>query len=413
MNDSISSTGTPDDPLQQVARNNPVRTVERDGVEYTLLGTAHVSRASAEAVAALLDSGHFDTVALELCPGRYQAMLNPDAWKRMDLFQILRSGKAGLVAANLALSAYQRRIAEQFGIEPGAEMKTGIEKAQQHNLRLLCIDRDVGLTLRRVRHRLSFWEKANLLTGMMASLLSRERIDEDEIEQLKQGDLLESTFAEFADRSRHLYESLIDERDRYMAAKLLLAADKPTARPRRVLAVVGAGHLEGLARYLSELDRPAEEQQRLEESPPPARWSRWLPWIITAVVLAGFAIGFSRSPELGWNLVKTWVLVNGSLSAVGALLAGGHPLTILSAFLAAPLTSLNPAVGAGMVTALVETTLRKPTVEDFDRLRDDVTRLKGWWTNRVSRVFLVFFLSNLGSAAGTWVAGFSIAHQLA
>ncbi len=399
--------------IEPVLQQNPVRIVERNGVRFTLLGTAHVSRASAEAVETLLDSGHYDGVALELCRGRYQALLNPDAWKRMDLFEIIRGGKAGLVAANLALSAYQRRIAEQFGIEPGAEMKAGMRKAEERQLDLYCIDRDVGLTLRRVRHRLGFFEKINLVSGMVASLFSREEIDEQEIEQLKEGDLLESTFSEFAERSEHLYEALIDERDRYMAAKLLetVPPGKPEA-PREVLVVVGAGHLKGLEGYLQSMENPAEQLRELEQNPPPARWTRWLPWIITAVVLTGFAIGFHRSPELGWNLIKTWVLVNGSLSALGAALAGGHPLTVLSAFLAAPLTSLNPAVGAGMVTALVETTLRKPTVADFDHLREDVTQWKGWWKNRVSRVFLVFFLSNLGSAVGTWVAGFSIAHQL-
>ncbi len=401
------------DSLQDILDQNPVRIVQRNGVRFTLLGTAHVSRASAQAVERLLDSGHYHAVALELCPGRYQAMLRPNEWKRMDLFQIIRSGKAGLVAANLALSAYQRRIAEQFGIEPGAEMKAGIRKAREHGLEEYCIDRDVGLTLRRVRHKLGFFEKINLLVGMAASLFSREEIDESEIEKLKEGDLLESTFAEFADRSEHLYEALIDERDRYMAAKLLEdVAQGSEDQPREVLVVVGAGHLKGLERYLQEMQDPQAQLDELSRNPPPARWTRWLPWIITAVILSGFAIGFQRSPELGWSLVKTWVLVNGSLSALGALIAGGHPLTVLSAFLAAPLTSLNPAVGAGMVTALVEASLRKPRVEDFDRLREAVGHWKGWWQNRVSRVFLVFFFSNLGSAAGTWIAGFSIAHQL-
>ncbi len=398
---------------QDILRNNPHEIVERNGVRFTLLGTAHVSRASAEAVDQLLASGHYDAVALELCQGRYEAMLKPEAWKQMDLFEIIRNGKAGLVAANLALSAYQRRIAEQFGIEPGAEMKAGIRQAEKQQLNLYCIDRDVGLTLRRVRHKLGFFDKLNLITGLVASLFSREEIDEAEIEQLKEGDLLESTFAEFAERSEHLYEALIDERDRYMAAKLIeIAGEGSIQPPKNLLVVVGAGHLRGLARYLASMDNPVAQRLRLEENPPPARWTRWLPWIITAVVLTGFVIGFQRSPELGWNLIKTWVLVNGSLSAVGAALAGGHPLTVLSAFVAAPLTSLNPAVGAGMVTALVEATLRKPTVADFDQLREDVMHWKGWWKNRVSRVFLVFFLSNLGSAIGTWVAGFSIAHQL-
>nr|MDQ2696264.1 conjugal transfer protein TraB [Pseudomonadota bacterium] len=158
---------------------------------------------------------------------------------------------------------------------------------------------------------------------------------------------------------------------------------------------------------------PAAVIAELNQVPPPRPWVRRLPWLVVAVILLGFAIGFYRSPELGWQLVADWVLINGGLAALGALLAGGHPLTVAGTFAAAPLTSLNPTVGVGMVAAAIEIFMRKPTVGDFSRLRRETTHLKGWWRNRVARTFLIFLLSSVGSAAGTYVAGFRIFERLA
>ncbi len=407
MSGELSQSPAPSDPFA----GQPVERVQRDGVSYTLLGTAHVSRKSAETVAAALAGGDYDAVAVELCASRHQALTNPDAWRDMDLIKIIREGKAGLVAASLALGAYQRRLAEQFGIEPGAEMRAALEGAERRQLPYLLIDRDIGVTLKRVFRAVKFWEKMSIFSGLIASLFSREQISEEEIEKLKQGDMLENTFAEFAAQSESLYDSLISERDRYMAAALRQKALDHDAT--RVLAVVGAGHLKGLTRDLATDDAdPRAVRHELDRIPPRRRWSRWLPWLITAVILAGFAIGFARSPELGWQLVATWVVINGTLAALGALIAGGHPLTVASGFVAAPLTSLNPTIAAGMVTASVETALRKPKVADFATLRDDVLKLSGWWKNRVSRILLVLILSNLGSIAGTWIAGFQIFEKL-
>ncbi|HFC52831.1 MAG TPA: conjugal transfer protein TraB, partial [Gammaproteobacteria bacterium] len=228
---------------------------------------------------------------------------------------------------------------------------------------------------------------------------------------LKEGDILETTFAQFADQERDLFEPLIDERDRYMAARLLEELERTDHR--HILAVVGAGHLQGIQRYLRELPgEPGEVIRELDRLPPPSPWPRLIPWLIVALILAGFTIGFMRSPELGWQMVADWVLINGGLAALGAAIAMAHPLTVIGAFLAAPLTSLNPTVGAGMVTAAIEAWLRKPTVEDFSRLRKEISHLKGWWHNRVARIFLIFTLSSLGSAAGTYLAGFRIFGRL-
>lgn len=405
--------GAPVAPHQdEEAAKQPRLDIQRGDQSLTLLGTAHVSRASAEAVKHLLASGEYDAVAIELCPSRHNAMVDPDQLARMDLFQVLRQGKASMVSASLALGAYQQRLAEQFGIEPGAEMRAAIDAAQRSRLPVWLIDREVGVTLKRVYRSVPWWRRTALIAGLAGSLFNREQVTEAEIERLKEGDLLETTFSQFADQAHDLYVPLIEERDRYMAARLVQELEGGEAK--HVLAVIGAGHLKGVGAYLAHEEKdPAAVIAELDRVPPPAWWPRVLPWIIVALVLSGFAIGFSRSPELGLSLLADWVLINGSLAAIGALLATGHPLTILTAFVAAPLTSLNPMVGVGMIAAAVEAFLRRPAVSDFACLRRDTTRLRGWWHNRVTRVLLVFMLSSLGSAAGTYLAGFRILDRLA
>jgi pheromone shutdown-related protein TraB len=403
MSQEIQAQANPE-PLES---EQPIRHIVRDGVEYTIIGTAHVSRASAEAVKELAGSGDFDAIAVELCQARYDALTAERKWTDLDLYKVIRQGKAGLVMANLALSAYQRRIAEQFGIEPGAEMRAAAVAAKERNLPLQLVDRDLATTLRRSYASVPWYKRLYLMSGLALGMISSEEIDEEAIEKLKEGDILESTFTEFAEQSPELFEALISERDRYMAARL--REENAGADGRKVLLVIGAGHMEGLSGHLeSDSASPAAERQQLEQMPARAKWPRVIPWAIMVLILTGFYIGFSRSPELGWQLVFIWVAINGGLAALGALIARAHPLTVLSAVVAAPLTSLNPTIAAGMVTGLVESWLRKPRVSDLENLRFDVTTVKGWFRNPATRILLVFFLSNLGSAIGTWVAGFRI-----
>jgi pheromone shutdown-related protein TraB len=389
----------------------PVRHVHRDGVDFTIIGTAHVSRASAVAVKEMAESGEYDAIAVELCQARYDALTAERKWTDLDLYKIIREGKAGLVMANLALSAYQRRIADQFGIEPGAEMRAAAVAAKELKLPLQLVDRDLATTLRRSYSSVPWYKRFYLMAGLAFGMVSSDEIDEESIEKLKEGDILESTFTEFAEHSPELFEALIAERDRYMAVRL--REENKDAEGRNVLVVVGAGHLDGMAGHLeSNTASPRLEREKLERLPKRSKWPRLIPWAIMVLVLAGFFIGFSRSPELGWELVIIWVVINGGLSALGALIARGHPLTVLSALVAAPLTSLNPTIAAGMVTGLVESWIRKPRVSDLENLRFDITTLKGWFRNPATRILLVFFLSNLGSAIGTWVAGFKIFEAL-
>ncbi|WP_456375405.1 TraB/GumN family protein [Thiolapillus sp.] len=397
--------------MHESSSQEPIQELSIKDSKITLLGTAHVSRASADKVEELMENGEYDAVAVELCPSRYNAMLSPDALAKMNLMEVIRSGKASMVIANLAMGAYQQRLAEQFGIEPGAEQRMAIDKAREHHLPVLLIDREIGTTLKRTASNLSWWKRWTLFTGLLVSLVSRENVDEEEIEKLKEGDMLETTFAEFAHDRGDLYRPLIEERDEYMAARL--AQEIEENGHADILAVVGAGHLKGIRKKLRHgIDNPARSIAELDRLPPPSRWPKLLPWLIVALVFIGFGIGFHRSPELGWQLVWSWVLINGSLSAIGAALAGAHPFTVVTAFVAAPITSLNPTIGAGMVTAAAELWFRKPTVEDFSRLRHDTTHWTGWWKNRVSRTLLVFLFSTLGSAIGTYVAGFRIVGQL-
>jgi len=391
--------------------NHLVRRLRLDGTEITLLGTAHVSADSVDDVEREIATGDYDAVAVELCESRYRALTQPGSLEDLDLFQVLRSGRAGMVAASLALGAYQQRLADQFQIRPGAEMEAAINGAGRAALPVYRIDREIGTTLKRIYRRTPWWQRMTLLTGLVASTFSREEISAEEIERLKEGDLLESTFSEFAQRSQTLYESLITERDRYMAARLRQTVERDT--PKSLLAVVGAGHLAGLEQALKDTPGdPDDTITALDHLPPRRRWLRLIPWLIVALIIAGFAIGFSRSTYLGFELVAEWIVINGVLSALGAIIAAAHPLTVVTAFVAAPLTSLNPTIGAGFVTAAAELALRKPTVRDFRTLRSDVTRIPGWWRNRVSRTLLVFLLSTVGSAAGTYIAGFRIAGKL-
>ncbi len=395
--------------LPATLADQPHAIVERDGVRYTLLGTAHISKTSVEVVRAAIASGDYDTIAVELDPQRAQALTDPDALARLDLVKVLREGKTAVFAANLGLAAYQRRLAEQLDIEPGAELKAAVLDARERGLSLHLIDRDVGLTFRRAMQRLGWWGRAKVSGGLMASLFFDEKVSDEQIEGLKEGDMLESSFSEFAADSPALYETVIAERDQYMAARLReipAQGEMPAQGRREVLAVVGAGHLQGLAKHLAEDDRdPATLRAELETVAQKSSFP-WFTLLLACFVLGGFVWGFWRGGfEVGSDLVLQWVLVTGTLGAIGCAIAGGHPLSILTAFLASPITPLHPALASGTLSALVEAWVRKPTYADFMALRDDVQTVKGWWRNRVARTLLNFFLTSLGTAIGVWTGG--------
>lgn len=382
----------------------PVIEVQAGGIFYTLLGTAHVSVKSLDAVKAAIDTGDYDTIAVELDVNRHRQLTEPETLYQLDIFQIIKQDKIGLVAANLSLAAYQRRLAAQLGIEPGAELKAAATEAVKRGLNLCLIDRDAGITLKRAWSSLGFFKRGQLAAELGAGLLSSDDVGEAEIEQLKQGDMLESSFGEFAKQTPELFESIIAERDRYMAAKL--QALQGQAATKRVLAVVGAGHLAGLAKALQ--DKMADPGQVIAELDAIPKKSE-IPWFtigLIAFLLLGFTWGFHQGGiKLAGSLLLQWVLITGTGGLLGCVAAKGHWLSCLTAFIASPLTPLHPALSSGMISAYVEAKMHKPTYEDLLKLKDDTTEVSGWWKNRFSRVLVNFILTNTGTALAVWIAG--------
>lgn len=388
--------------------NEPTR-LELEGSTVDLVGTAHVSRQSRDQIIELINSDRYDAVAVELCDKRYQAIFGETA--QWDIWQMIRERKLGAMSAMLILSAYQQRLAEQLGTEPGAEIKAAIRLAEEKKLQLKLMDRDVGVTMKRLYRCVPWWQRSALLFSLVFSLFSRQRVTEAEIERLKQGDVLENLMRQMQLYGKAFYRVLIAERDRYMSIRLIDFIRQK--RPRKVLAVMGAGHKAGVHRCLKEpAVGTAAELARLTKVPPHARWLKFIPWLIVALIVLGFVIGFRQDMALGWDLVGFWIVINGGLSALGAVIAAASLPTVVTAFIAAPLTSLNPMVGAGMVAASAELFYDKPRFSDFQNLRMDTRKWSGWRRNRVARLLSIYVLSSLGSVIGTYLGGVYIYKQL-
>lgn len=384
--------------------DQPVKVCTVNGVEYTLLGTAHVSQKSIDAVRSAIAGGGFDTVAVELDANRHRQLTQPDALYSLDIFQIIREEKIGLVAANLSLAAYQRRLAEQLGVEPGAELKAAANDAAQAGLAVVLIDRDAGTTLKRAWNALGWLQRSRLAAELGMGLLSSDEIGEEEIERLKEGDMLESSFGDFARQTPPLYEALIAERDRYMAAKLLQLSG--TGNTKRVLAVVGAGHLAGLERALQDPLNHASDVIGQLDAIPAKSSIPWFSLLLALFLIGGFAWGLQQGGlTLAGTLLLQWAVITGIGGLLGCVAAKGHWLSCLAAFFASPLTPLHPALSSGMVSAYVEAKLRKPTYQDLLELKNDTTELSGWWKNRFARILVNFILTNTGTALAVWIAG--------
>lgn len=387
-----------------------VKLVQLNKSEVTLVGTAHVSKLSVEMVEEKIGTGDYDCIAVELCAPRLENITNQAWWKNLDIYQVFKKKKAGLLLINLALTAYQKRLAERIGVEAGKEMIRAVELAREKGIRLEVIDRNISTTLHRLVTEVSFWQKFKIVGGLIAGVFVGEEISEEQVEDLKRGDMLHAVVSEFGEELPEIKRVLIDERDEYMVGRLSQISEAFHA-PKKILALVGAGHLIGM---MPNLKSPpdAAHLEELDRKPPPSKLGLYIGWGICVLILSMFVVGFKQSPELGGQLVITWVLLNGGLCALGTLIAFGHPVSIIAAFFAAPLTSLNPTIGAGMVVGLVESYMRKPKVSDFETLRDDITHYSMWWKNRVARLLLIFFLSSFGSMIGTYAAGASIVTQL-
>jgi len=374
-----------------------------DGKKILLIGTAHISQSSVDEVNTVINQVNPDTVCIELCSSRYQAMLAKDQWKNMDIFKVIREGKSFLLFANLIMTAFQKRLGSRLGVKPGSEMFEAANVAEKLNSELVLADRDVKITLQRTWRGMRFWGKMKVLGQLLASLFIREEISKEEIEKLKESDALSEAMKMLAEQSPEMKRILIDERDQYMAEKIRQSMGK------LVVAVVGAGHVKGLTAELENKHNLAE----LESVPPTGKAVAWLKWGIPALIIALIVYGFfTVDTDVSIEMIQRWFLINGTLSALGTAAAFGHPITIAVAFVAAPFTSLNPTIAAGWVAGLVEALLRKPQVRDFENLADDITHLRGFWQNNITRILLVVIFANLGSAIGTFAGGFAIATLL-
>ena len=365
------------------------------GKAIILLGTAHVSKESAALVSEVIEAERPDTVCVELCESRYQAIVKKDAWQNTDIFKVIKEKKAFLLLSTLLLASFQKRVAKKFDIHPGEEMIRAIETAEKVGAGVHLVDRDIRITLLRTWRSMRLWGKLKLLFQLVLSLGDAGDITEEDIEKMKQEDVLETLLAQVGASMPEVRDILIDERDQYLSQKI------KTAPGDTVVAVVGAGHVAGIKKYVEkEIVTDA-----LETIPPKSKVSGFVTWGLPTAIAALLIFGFfSGGADAGRHMVTWWVVANGALAGVGASIALAHPLTIFSSVIAAPLTSLNPMIAAGWVSGLVEAASRKPKVVDFENLPEDILSLKGFWRNKVTRVLLVVVFTNLGSAAGTFVA---------
>lgn len=367
-----------------------------DDKEVYLFGTAHISKESVEDVKTTVSAVKPDTICIELCRGRYEALTKKDVWEKMNIFKILRQKKAVFLLAQLLMSAFYKKLGQQLGVTPGAEMLEGAKQANDTGAKLVLADRQIDITLKRVWGYLGFWSKLKLMFTVMMSLFISEDVDADLIDQMKKQDQLESVLAEFAGKFPEIKRRLIDERDIYLAQQIRHAPGK------KIVAVVGAGHTPGIAEHIQH-DEPVDELLVL---PKKTIWPKLFKWGIPASIIGVLIFGFfMEGRQRTIENIYIWVVVNGGLSALGALIAFAHPLTVIAAFLAAPLTSLNPLMAAGWVAGLVQAWIKTPTVADFENLSKATSTWKGWHSNPVLKVLLVCALANLGSAIGTWIAG--------
>lgn len=374
--------------------------IQQGGREILLVGTAHISQESIETVRRVIAEEAPDTVCVELDAQRYKALRDKKWWESMNLFEVIRKGQAPFLLANLALSSYQKRMGLATGVKPGSELAAAAQEAEERNMKVELVDRNIRTTLLRAWRKTSFWRKSLVLSSLLSSVFVGERteLNEEEMRRLRQQDVLTGMLDEMAEVMPSIKEVLVDERDLYMAGRIQRAQGK------KVVAVVGAAHMPGITRRIQE-DIQEQQLSDVDHIPEKSFLSRAIPWLVPAIVIGLFVVGFLYGDtQKVKEAAVAWVLANGLLSALGALLALGHPLTILSAFVAAPITSLNPTIGAGFVTALVQTWATPPSVADMERVSDDIASLKGWWTNRVARVLLVFLLSSIGSSIGTFAA---------
>lgn len=378
--------------------------------KITLIGTAHISKESVEEVTETIKNLNPDCIAVELDEKRKNSVTDSKGWSDLDIIKVLKSGQGFLLLANLILSSFQKRMGQNVGVKPGDEMLAAIKTGEELNIPVEMVDRPILITLKRAWGKNSFYGKMKLLSTLLASAFSKEEVSSEQIEELKKNSEMDSMMKELAEYMPTIKEVLIDERDKYLASKIW------ECKGKNIVAVLGAGHLPGVREYIEQIAEGKVSTNTDEISSIPAKKTsaKILSWVLPVLIVLAIAVGFYfGGKEKGFQMAGSWILWNGALAALGTIIAAGHPLTILSAFLLAPITSLCPLVGVGMVTGIVQAVLVKPKVKDMETLSDNVTSVKGFYKNRILRILLIFILSSLGSSIGTFVSGADIIAKIA
>ncbi len=379
--------------------------VNLPGKEIVIVGTAHISRESVEQVRDVILEQRPECVCVELDEKRFKALSQEKKWESKDLIELIKQKQLATLLANMILGAYQKRLGDKLGIKPGSELAEAVRVARDLSIPVELCDRDVRVTLRRAWRAVSIFKKAYLLASLAASLFDDTEISEERLRELKKSDVITELMEEIGESMPELKRVLIDERDTYLSEKIKAAPGK------RVVAVVGAGHVTGIMKSLKQ-DR-SHAMEEIGEIPPVSRAWKLAGWIVPCIIVASLVtIGFQKGTGVAGENVLYWILANGICAALGAVLALAHPFTIASAFAAAPVTSLTPVIGAGYVTAFVQAMVRPPVVREFQTALNDMGTFTGWWRNNLLKIFLAFLLPGFGSVIGTWLGGYRIVSNL-
>lgn len=366
--------------------------------EIYILGTAHVSKISKEEVLKTIDENAFDTICIELDQRRYNSLNNPKKWEETNIIDVIKKKQTGFLLANLILSSYQKRVASKINSQSGIEMITAIKEAKEKNIHLELIDRDIQTTFSRIYQKHNLWQKAKLIVSLISAIFDDEEINDKDIEALKQEDILDMALKDIEKAFPIVSEVLIDERNKILAQNIKKAPGK------KILAIVGAAHIPGILKYINE-DIDITEINNKVIKP---KSSKIKGWIIPALIISMIAITCFKNFDQAKNQMLVWLIVNGGLSALGALIAFAHPLSVITAFIAAPITSLNPLLAAGWFAGIMEAYLRKPKISDLQNIDEAANSLKGLYQNRFTHVLIVVILANIGSSIGTFIAGLDI-----
>jgi len=412
MNQSASmeppSDHNPDAPSlpgQSADYGRDVHVIEDGDRTILLVGTAHVSQHSVDLVAAVINGEKPDGVCIELDRKRFQALSDEKRWQKLDLKTVIKNRQLSTLMISIMMASYQKKLGDNLGVSPGAELLAAARAARDNAIPIHLCDRDIRVTLRRAWKSTSLFRKFYLLSSLLASLFDSEEIDEQKLEELKNQDVLTELMAEMGDSLPEMKRVLIDERDIYMAEHIRKTPGK------LIVAVVGAGHVEGIKRNL-----PRMQEHLLDgitTIPPVSKVWKTIGWLIPAVIIGSIGvIAYQKGFAAAGDNILFWILANGIPASIGAALAWAHPFTTIGAFAAAPVTSLTPVIGAGYVTAFIQVMTRPPVVREFETVGDDMTSIPGWWRNKLLRVFLVFLLTGIGSAIGTYVGGYEIIKTL-